>query len=107
MVTLNNTLLESIESKFQDKGDDELRQILTLHDPEAWSEEAFEAARNILAKRGIALPSKNDERKAQLQLLFSRAIPVLFSGKVPDLTRRADIVGEGQLTVREHEMVFE
>jgi hypothetical protein len=48
---LNRELVDTIKEHFAKKATDELRDILLVTDPDRWSEEAFVAAREVLADR--------------------------------------------------------
>lgn len=97
-MALNRTLVDSIKENFTKKSTDELRDILLVNDLDRWSEEAFVAAREILADREAGrakaprvpekeqLPPSMDEQMDSLFSLLTYAGPVVFhpgSGDYP------------------------
>lgn len=93
--------LEWAVATMRRKGDTELQRIWRENDRETWSEEAFEAVRQVLAERGVALPARpaagrpeyqelvtlttftsNLEAEVARGVLESEGIPVLLANEV-------------------------
>lgn len=98
-------MLQDLVEHMDSKDDLELLSIWTIHDEERFSSEAFEVVRQLLEKRGISVPEPGAEipHGTSDQTTYSIRFIRRFHAKV----KKANVVGEGTLALREGKLRFE
>jgi hypothetical protein len=64
---MSNEFIEDIYSKMKEKSTEELLKIWTENDKAQYSEEAFEAIKQLLAERGVEIPTQKELLQPTLQ----------------------------------------
>lgn len=55
---MKSRIVDSIKKHMQEKSDEELLAIWTKNDRAAWSDDAFEAVRQVLMERNVVIPAQ-------------------------------------------------
>jgi hypothetical protein len=56
---MGKKLIDEVKTQMEKKNTDELLEIWTKNDREQWSDDAFEAVRQVLVNRGLAVPPQS------------------------------------------------